>query len=326
MSTVTQHVVAKRMPPPRAKPGAKRRVLTRSQIWAHFAMLCFSAFVAAAFSIDALAGDRVGPAVLGAMHFLVGSMIVGVVGSLLVQERMRWLRKVRWPYLLLGALVAAGLVGLFFALHLASMVSTSAVFMAVPLITALFCHLALGQKPRPIVLASLLVAGVGAVWVIYRGNLDALLSFEVGAGEALFLFGCACHAAYAPLVRRLHRGEPLVAFTFFTLLAAAVCIGAYGVREMASTQWHELPTFAWIAIAYLSVFATAGTFFVLQYASLKLPASKVFAYAYLIPIFVLLYEGLAGDGWAGPSVAAGAAITLVALVVLFLVPEEQPDA
>lgn len=326
MSTATQPAIEKRMPAAGPESGSKRRPVTRSQIWAHFAMACFAAFVAGAFSMGALVADKVPPAVFDGFHFLIGSMILGVVASLLLQERMRWVRKAGWLYLLLGALTAALLVGLFFALHVTTVVSTSAVFMLVPVITAVFGYLALGQKPRPLILASLLVAGAGAGWVIYRGELDSLLSFDIGAGEAVFLFGCACHAAYAPLARRLNRGEPVLTFTFFILLATALCLGVYGARDIASTPWHELPVFAWIAIAYLSIFAAAGTFFVLQYASLKLSASKVFAYAYLIPVFVILYEGLTGRGWANASVAAGAAITVIALVVLALAPDEQPEA
>jgi drug/metabolite transporter (DMT)-like permease len=326
MSTVTQHVIAKRMPAAKAKAAAKRRLVTRSQIWAHFAMLCFSAFVAGAFSMGALVADKVPPAVFDGFHFLIGSMIVGVVASLLLQERISWVRKAGWGYLLLGALTAGVLVSAFFAAHVTTMVSTSAVFMLVPVVIAAFGYLVLGQKPGLLVLASLLVAGAGAAWVIYRGELDALLSFDIGAGEAIFLFACACHAAYAPLARRLNRGGPALALTFFTLLAMAVCIGVYGARDIASTPWHELPIFAWIAIGYLSIFAAAGTFFVLQYASLKLSATKVFAYAYLIPVFVLVYEGMTGRGWTNASVAAGAAVTVVALVVLALVPDAQPDA
>lgn len=303
--------------------AAKRRAMTRSQIWAHVAMLFFAAFVAGSFSIGALAADKIGPAAVNALRFTLGSIILGVVVSLALQERMRWVPTAPWRYLVLGALMSVFMVTMFFALQFTEPVATSAVFMLVPLMTAFFGYVFLGQKPQPLVLACLLVAGAGAVWVVFRGDLDALLSFDIGRGEAIFLFGCACHAAYAPLVRKLNRGEPVLAFTFFTLVATAICLGFYGAREILDTQWHELPVFVWIAIGYLAFFATAGTFFLLQFASMHLPASKVFAYAYLIPAFVILYEGLAGHGWASTSVAAGAGITVVALAVLVLAPDPR---
>ena len=54
----------------------------------------------------------------------------------------------------------------------------------------------------------------------------------------------------------------------------------------------------------------------IQYASARLPAAKVIAYGYLVPAFVIVFEGLAGHGWASLSIAAGAAITVLGLVVL----------
>ncbi|MBL8584585.1 MAG: DMT family transporter [Rhizobiaceae bacterium] len=286
-------------------------------------MFFFAAFVAGSFSVGALVADKVGPAAFNALRFTIGSIIVGMVASLALQERMRWIPTAPWRYLLLGSLMAAFMVTMFFALQFTEPVSTSAVFMLVPLMTAFFGYVFLGQKPQPLVLACLLVAGAGALWVVFRGDLDALLSFDIGKGEAIFLFGCACHAAYAPLVRKLNRGEPVLTFTFFTLVATALCLGFLGMREILDTEWHKLPVFIWIAIGYLTLFTTAGSFFLLQFASMKLPASKVFAYAYLIPAFVILYEGLAGHGWASPSVAVGAGITVAALAVLVLAPDPR---
>ncbi|MEP4115841.1 MAG: EamA family transporter, partial [Nitratireductor sp.] len=194
--------------------------------------------------------------------------------------------------------------------------STGAVFTLMPLMSAGFGYLFLGQVPRPLVVFSLVVAAAGAIWVIFRGDLDAILGFDVGRGEIIFFFGCACHAAYAPLVRKLNRGEPVLTFTFWTLMATGIVITAYGLREILGTAWAELPVIVWAVIAYLAVFTTAGTFFLLQFATLRLPASKVLAYGYLMPSIVILYEGMLGHGWVSASVAAGALVTVLALAVV----------
>src|SRR5690606_27153262 len=153
---------------------------------------------------------------------------------------------------ILGALMAVFFVTMFVALRLTDPVSTGAVFTLLPVLAAVFGLLFLGEVPRPLVVVSLAFAGAGAVWAIFRGDLDALLSFDVGAGELLFFVGVACHAAYAPLVKRFNRGEPVIAFTFWTLLATGVCIGLYGAREIAQTDWAALPGPVWLAVAYLS--------------------------------------------------------------------------
>jgi drug/metabolite transporter (DMT)-like permease len=58
------------------------------------------------------------------------------------------------------------------------------------------------------------------------------------------------------------------------------------------------------------------TFFLLQYAAMRLPAGKVMAYGYLVPSFVILWEGLFGGNWVAPQVWFGVAATIVALAML----------
>jgi drug/metabolite transporter (DMT)-like permease len=212
--------------------------------------------------------------------------------------------------------MAVFFVTMFVALRLTDPVSTGAVVTLLPVLAAVFGFLFLREVPRPLVIASLVLAGAGAIWVIFRGDLEALLSFDVGSGELIFLAGVACHAAYAPLVKKFNRGEPVVAFSFWTLLATGLCIALYGARDIAETDWSALPAAVWIAVGYLSVFTTAGTFFLLQFAALRLPAAKVLAYNYLTPTFVILYEGLLGHGWTSASVLAGALVTVTGLVLL----------
>lgn len=286
----------------------------------HLAMLAFAALVAGSFSVGALAAPHVGPSAINAARFALGTAIMAGVALLFLRGRVPPPRA-PWRFALLGGLMAVFFVTMFVALRLTDPVSAGAVFTLMPVMSTFFGWLFLGQVPRGIVIVSLVIAGAGAVWVIFRGDPQALLAFDIGPGEAIFFFGCACHAAYAPLVRRLNRGEPVLAFTLWTLLATGLCVAAWGAGEIVDTDWTALPAVVWLAIAYLAVFTTAGTFFLLQFATLRLPAAKVLTYGYLNPSFVILYEGLAGRGWASASVAAGAAVTVVALMVLMLAPD-----
>ncbi len=82
-----------------------------------------------------------------------------------------------------------------------------------------------------------------------------------------------------------------------------------------------MPPIVWVAVAYLAIFTTAGTTFLVQFGTMRLPAAKVMAYTYLTPSFIILYEGLLGHGWASGAVAVGALITMAALLVLALAPD-----
>ncbi len=94
-----------------------------------------------------------------------------------------------------------------------------------------------------------------------------------------------------------------------------------GAKDITATSWLSLPSIVWVAVVYLAVFATATTFFLVQYASVRLPASKVLSYGYLTPAFVIVIEGTIGHGWASASTFAGAAIIAGALLIMALAPD-----
>ena len=95
-----------------------------------------------------------------------------------------------------------------------------------------------------------------------------------------------------------------------------------GAFDIFVTPWTSLPWIVWITIGYLAVFTTATTFFLVQFASLRLPASKVLSYGYLTPAFVILIEGVIGHGWASTSTFAGAFVIACALLIMALAPDQ----
>jgi len=286
----------------------------------HLAMLTFAALIAGSFSLGHKAAPFIGPAALNAMRFVIGTAVLSGV-LLATTRRLPAFPVAPWRYAILGGLMATYFVLMFVALKVTSPVSTGAVFTLTPLMSAGFGWLFLRQTTRPIVLVALLVGAVGAVWVIFRGNIDAILAFDIGRGELIFLVGCACHAAYTPLLRRFNRGESGLYFTVFMTGTTMLWLLVFGARELTVTDLAGLPTIVWITIFYLAIMTTAITFFLLQFASLRLPASKVMAYGYLTPSFIILYEGLSGHGWPAFVVAAGAVVTAGALAVMAFAPD-----
>jgi drug/metabolite transporter (DMT)-like permease len=250
----------------------------------------------------------------------MATIIVGFIAFRVQNHRMTW-PAASWRFVLLGALMGSYFAAMFIALTMTSPISTSAVFTLMPIMTAFFGYLILKQVVRPIVAVSLLIAGLGSIWVIFSGDINAILGFDIGRGELIFLAGCVGHAIYAPLVRKFNRGEPVVVMTFFVLAATAIWLIAFGASTIVTTDWFNLPAFVWWSIFYLALLPTATTFFLLQYATMRLPASKVLSYGYLTPGFVILIEGFAGHGWVSLTVVAGALVTCFGLFMLYLTPD-----
>lgn len=281
----------------------------------HLAMLAFSALVAGSFALGSRAANEIDPAAFNAARFWLASAVVGTAVGATGGVPAAALRA-PWRYGLLGGLFAIYFVLMFEGLKTATPVSTSAVFTLTPILSAGFGWLLLRQRLTRRMAAALAIGGLGALWVIFRADLAALLRFEVGRGEAIFFVGVAAHALYTPLVRKLNRGERTLVFTLGVVLASAVVLTLWGWRGIWATDWGGLPPIVWITIGYTTFFATAFTVQLLQFAALRLPSSKVMAYTYLTPSWVILWDVGLGGTLPPPGVAAGVAVTVLALVLL----------
>ena len=107
--------------------------------------------------------------------------------------------------------------------------------------------------------------------------------------------------------------------SFGTTLGALLVTAVYAAPELAATPLAALPARVWWVLLYLSVVTTAGTLFLLQYASTRLPGSKVMAYTYLVPSWVVLWEVLAHANLPSPALLGGILATMLALVMLLKV-------
>ena len=278
----------------------------------HLAMLAFSALVAGSFSLGALAAPLISPAAMTVARFgLVGAAAFASKGGV-----PRSAAAAPWRYLVLGGLLACYFVLMFEGLRTAAAVPTAAVFTLTPLMAAGFGWILLRQVTSVRMAVALALGAAGAVWVIFRGDVQAIVAMQIGKGEVIFFVGCIAHAFYAPMVRRLNRGEPALVFTFGTLLAGFLLLGLWGGSTTLATDWAHMPAIVWICLAYVSIAASAMTFVLIQYATMRLPAAKVMAYTYLVPCWVILWEMALGHSAPPAKVLAGVVLILAALGLL----------
>lgn len=281
----------------------------------HLAMLLFSALVAGSFSLGVLAAPHIDPAALTALRFWLAAAIVGTAAALTTGLPRRAF-DAPWRYLLLGGMFGIYFVLMFEGLKTAQAVSAAAVFTLTPVISAVAGWFLLRQVTTARMALALAIGAAGAVWVIFRADLAALVRFEIGRGEAIFFVGCIAHAVYTPMVRKLNRGEPAVVFTFGMLLGGGLLVTLWAWPAIRATDWLALPSIVWITLAYIAIFASAATFVLLQFATMHLPSAKVMAYTYLTPSWVIAFEFALGNGLPTVWVLGGVALTVLALLML----------
>ena len=281
----------------------------------HLAMLAFSALVAGSFSLGAMAAPFVDPAAITVLRFALAGALVGAAAAVSGKiTRSAWVAP--WRYGVLGALLGSYFVLMFWGLQTAAAVPTAAVFTLTPLMAAGFGWLLLGQITTGRMALALAIGAVGALWVIFRGDPGAALRFDIGRGEVIYFVGCIAHAVYAPMVRKLNRGEPALVFTFGMMVAGFILLSLWGGRAVLATDWAALPGIVWLCLIYVSVAASAMTFVLLQYATLRLPSAKVMAYTYLVPTWVILWELALGRPAPPMVVLVGVVLTVAALALL----------
>ncbi len=105
-------------------------------------------------------------------------------------------------------------------------------------------------------------------------------------------------------------------FSFGVMLAGSILLTVWGWADLMATDWAALPAIVWLTILYTAVFASASTFVLLQFAAMRLPSSKVMAYTYLVPSWVIVWALALGGAPPPVWVLAGVALTIAALVML----------
>ena len=289
--------------------------MTSSAGRGHLAMLLFSVLVAGSFSLGVLAANDISPLAFNAVRFWIAAAIIGMIVCLRGGVPRAALHA-PWRYLVLACVFTLYFVLMLEGLKTAPSVSAAAVFTLTPMLTAGFGYVLVSQGISGRIALALTIGALGALWTIFRADLQAVLRFDVGRGEAIYFIGCISHALYTPLVRLLNRGESALVFTFGTLTVGAVILTIIGLPAICDTAWLDLPRAVWIAIIYTAIFASAVTFTLLQFSALHLPSSKVMAYTYLTPAWVIVWNVALGAD--APPIASilGVGLTTIALVLL----------
>lgn len=289
----------------------------------HAAMLGFSAAVSGSFSLGAMVANDIAPAALTSVRFLLAAIVLAVLVVILPGQGRGKQRgyaradvKAPWRYVVLAVLYGGYFVLMFEGLKTAQPVAAGAVFTLTPLMAAAFAWPLLGQRLTSTIGLALLIGGCGAVWVIFRGDVQALLQFNIGTGEGIYFLGCILHALYAPMLKKLNRGESAMVTASMVTLAGFFVASAYGWRDILATDWAALRPLVWVGLAYLVIFATAFAASALQYAAQRLPSSKVMAYTYVTPVWIILWEASLQHGIPGSVVVPGIALIVVALLIL----------
>ena len=288
---------------------------TKSIASGHMAMLMFSLLVSGSFVLGSIIANLISPDLVTFLRFLIAFIAIAIL--ILYQSKFCFLKYLSiGRSLILGALISIYFITMFEGLKTASSTSMAVVFTLTPLLAGFFDLIFSNRVMSKKVWITVVVAAIGALWIIFDGNIQNFINFKVGYGEKLFFIGCICHALYAALIPKFNNGEPAIIQTFGTLISGIIILGLFSNKEIIYYSWIDFPVIVLLTILYLAIFATAASFFLIQYSAVRLSSIKVMAYTYAVPIWVVLLQIIFLQQLPNTITFVGAFVILVSLLIL----------
>ncbi len=282
---------------------------------AHLLTMVSTMLVATSFPVGAAITHGLDSLVLTFLRFALAAALFAPLVAWRYGLTLPGLRDLA-RYGTLSALLVAFFWGMFVALRYTSALNTATIFTLTPVIAAAIAALLLGERLSGAARLALPVGVIGAVWVIFRGDLAALAALKLGLGDGIFLAATLALGIYTPLVKYLHRGEPMAIMTFWTLVTGTGWLFILSLGRLPGVDWAAVPPAVYGGIVYLAVFTTLITFFVVQWATTIIGPTKVISYTYLNPALVIAIglllgqEAPPGATYPGLALIAGATVIL----------------
>lgn len=289
---------------------------TQLPLWSvHCLMLLSSVIVSSSFTVGEAITHGLEPSVLLLVRYVVAVLCLAPV--LLYNHGLSMpTAKQLGGYSLISASTVGFFWCMFESLRYTNALSTSVIFTLVPGISGIYSAIFLKERLGRGRLWALFFGMVGALWVIFRGDLNRLLGLEVNHGDLLFLAGCFMMAAYTPLVKKLHHHESMMVMTFWVLVTGTGWLLLLSFAGLGAVDWQGVETRVWAGIVYLAVFSTIITFYLTHVSILYLGPTRVMAYSYFYPAFVLIINWGLGKGLPPAIILPGVAVVTLATVVL----------
>ena len=271
----------------------RKLIFQNSDGYVHALMFLAIILAASSFSVGAAITKALPPEILMFLRFLLASALFAPI--VFFKHGIKPpSRRALLNYSILSIPLVVFFWCMFESLRYTSILNTGALYTIVPAITAVFALLINREATGKIRSFGLFLGTIGALWIVFRGNLDAFLGLEINYGDFIFLVGCLFLGLYNPLVKRTYEGEPMEVVTFWVLLSGSVWLLVVSLKGITNVDWYNIEQSVYLGILYLSLFSTLITFFIINFSTVRIGATKVAAYGFLTPVFVIVMSILFG--------------------------------
>lgn len=291
------------------------KIVCDETLKSHILVFVATTLVAGSFLASAQLAGIINPFSLMLLRFLVASMILAP----LVLHKREWREQI-FPALpramVISLFYSAFFIGLFESLNTTTSLNTGTLFTLVPLVTALMSVVFLGEKLDSKKILVYLLGAVGTVWVIFKGDIELMLTLSLNQGDVIFMLAALSMCCYSISMKLLYRNDAMVVLVFCTLLGGSFWMALAVVLFDQPLQWNLVEGHSVLHMAYLIIGATLVTVYLYQRTTVVLGPSSVNAYIYLNPILIAALLLLIDKEPISISVIPGVLLSAVATVIL----------
>ena len=284
------------------------------QIRIHLLLLFSTTLVSTSFIVAEIITDTLDPIVLTLIRFLLAGLFLAPV--IYIKHSLSVSLRSLCRYAAISGCLVLFFWTMFLSLRYTSPLNISVLFTLVPAISAVYASFITRERINRSLLLALLVGLIGALWVIFEGDLQRLRTLAWNRGDLIFFGGCLAMALYTPLVKLLHRGEPMEVMTFWVLVTGCLWLLPGTARILDGSSLSAVPLATWWWIAYLALFSTVVSFYCTQYATNIIGPTRTISYSYLYPLLVMVLNYFLGRGWPPLQIIPGIVLTLTAMLLL----------
>ena len=193
-----------------------------------------------------------------------------------------------------------------------------------PLMIAVVAALFMDEKLTPLKAAGVVLAALGAVWVVSHGHLSEFFSGRITRGDGYMFIAAVSWAAFSLLgkVAMRYGMQPLASITWSVFFGMLLMF----IVALTTGEMGQVPRYAmndWLSIGYLGVFSTVGGFVFYYKIIRKVGAMRAGVICCAIPVAAIVMTALfLGEDGSAPLVA-GAAITVAGIFMVNYTPKAK---
>ncbi|MFA6756252.1 MAG: DMT family transporter [Sulfurospirillaceae bacterium] len=259
--------------------------LPKSHKQAQFYVITATILISGSFFASQKLVGTLTPAALTLLRFIIAALLLAPFVLLSPNRRSK----------LFTTLPRAFIISLFYSLYFMIMfealktttvLNTGTIYTLVPFATALLSYFIFKEKIDKKRLFAFLIGAVGTLWVIFEGNLELFLKFNLQEGDGLFFFGSLSMCIYSILLKALYKNDDLLVLVFSTLLGGIFWMSIGTLYFKTGWGSFSINIEFIFCLLYLAIATTIVTLYLLQSATVVLGPVKVMSYVYLNPIIV----------------------------------------